>query len=72
MQTDYQILDEKKALSQEMLMLCARLYQKLDVQPNCVGVFWINCVDYRGIRNYRGIRMDEMKLARYSSQRRVF
>ncbi len=61
MQIDYQILDEKKALSQEMLKLCARLDRKLDVQPDGVGGFWINRIDYRGIR------IDEMRLARYKA-----
>ena len=57
MQIDYQILDEKKALSQEMLKLCARSDRKLDVQPDGVGGFWINHIDYRGIQ------IDEMRLA---------
>ena len=35
MKIDYQILDEKKALSQEMLKLCARLDRKLE---NSVGL----------------------------------
>ena len=39
MQIDYQILDEKKALSQEMLKLCARLDRKVDVQPDGAAVF---------------------------------
>jgi hypothetical protein len=34
MQIDYQILNEKKALSQEMLKLCAILDRELDVQPD--------------------------------------
>jgi hypothetical protein len=62
MKIEYQILDEKKALSQEMLKLCARLDRKLDVQqPDGAKGFWINCIDYRGIR------IDEMRLARYKA-----
>jgi hypothetical protein len=61
MQIDYQILDEKKSISQEMIKLCARLDRKLDVQPDGAGGFWINHI------NYRGIRIDEMRLARYKA-----